>query len=100
MNKKKDKNRTKIKDSYLGIPRKEIPWFPSINYEKCDSCKTCVEFCKLETYTYNEEEDKIYVSNPYNCVVSCNGCESKCPKYAISFPSTKVIDKVRKKYGV
>ena len=97
---KKSNNKIKIEDDFLGIPRKEIPWFPLINYEKCDSCKTCVEFCKLGTYTFNEEEDKIYVSNPYNCVVSCNGCESKCLKGAISFPSTEVIDKVRKKYGV
>ncbi len=82
---KKSNNKIKIEDDFLGIPRKEIPWFPLINYEKCDSCKTCVEFCKLGTYTFNEEEDKIYVSNPYNCVVSCNGCESKCLKGAISF---------------
>ena len=97
---KKNNNKIKIEDDFLGISRKEIPWFPSINYEKCDSCKTCVEFCKLGTYTYNDEEDRIYVSNPYNCVVSCNGCESECPKSAISFPSTEVIDKVRKNYGV
>lgn len=86
MYKKNDNIKIKIDEDFLGIPRKEIPWFPSINYGKCDSCKTCVEFCKLGTYTYNEKEDRIYVSNPYNCVVGCNGCESKCPNDAINFP--------------
>jgi len=87
-------------DNYLGIPRKEIPWYPSIDYEKCDSCKSCVEYCKLKTYLYNKEDARVCVSNPFNCVVGCNGCEDKCPEGAISFPSTKVIDDVRKKYKV
>ena len=90
----------KPQNNFLGIPREEIPWYPSIDYEKCTSCRICVEFCKLETYTYNKKEDKVYISNPYNCVVSCNGCESKCPGGAISFPSIKTIDDVRKKYKV
>lgn len=92
-------NKIKQQDNYLGIPRNKIPWFPSIDYEKCDSCKTCVEFCTLGVYDFNSDENKVYVTNPYSCVVSCNGCESKCPNSAIIFPSTKVIDDIRKKYG-
>lgn len=89
----------KLCDDYLGIPRKEIPWYPSIDYKKCDNCKTCIKFCKLGVYEFEPKTNKTNVKNPYNCVVSCNGCEDKCPNSAISFPSTEVIDIVRKKYG-
>jgi NAD-dependent dihydropyrimidine dehydrogenase PreA subunit len=85
---------------YLGIPRREIPWYPHIDKQKCDGCGTCVEFCKLGTFSYSDEKDKAEVASPYSCVVGCIGCEDKCPNNAISFPSTEVIDKVRKKYGV
>ena len=98
MNKKE--NHLKPDDNYLGIPRKEIPWYPSIDYEKCDSCKTCVDYCRLQTYAYNKKDGRVEVLNPYNCVVSCNGCEDKCPEGAITFPSTGVIDEVRKRYRV
>jgi NAD-dependent dihydropyrimidine dehydrogenase PreA subunit len=96
---KKD-NKIKPDDNYLGIPRKEIPWYPSIDYKKCDTCKTCIDYCKLGTYSYHRKDDRVYVSDPFNCVVGCTGCEDKCPEGAISFPSTKVIDEVRKKYKV
>ena len=85
---------------YLGIPREEIPWYPSIDDNKCDACGTCVKFCRLGTFSYCDAQEKVKVSNPYNCVVGCNGCEDKCPNGAIIFPSTKVIDRVRKKYGI
>lgn len=96
--KEKEKRRIKPDDNYLGIPRKEIPWYPAIDHSKCDDCGTCVDFCQLKTYSYNNA--KVRVSDPYNCVVGCTGCEDKCPNEAISFPSTKVIDIVRKKYKV
>ena len=90
----------KPNDNYLGIPRKEIPWFPAIDYNKCNTCKICMEYCKIGVYSFDPDKNKVFVKNPYNCVVSCNGCEDKCPNSAITFPSTKVIDDVRKKYGV
>ena len=89
---------------YLGIPRKEIPWFPKVDKEKCTACYKCVEFCKLKVYgdkkDYNDNNLTAEVKNPYHCVVGCIGCQSVCPEEAICFPSTKVIDAVRKKYGV
>jgi len=85
---------------YLGIPRQDIPWYPSIDNKDCDACGTCVEYCKLGTFSFTPREDKVTVSSPFNCVVGCNGCQDKCPNSAISFPSTEVIDRVRKKYGV
>lgn len=99
-----DKKSIEPEKKYLGIPRKEIPWFPDIDKQKCISCYKCVDFCKLEVYgnTKNYEDDSkpAEVKNPYHCVVGCIGCQSICPEEAINFPSTKVIDEVRKKYGV
>jgi len=94
----REKHRIKPDDNYLGIPRKEIPWYPAIDHDKCDSCGICIDFCQLKVYSCNN--DKVRVSDPYNCVVGCIGCEDKCPNEAISFPSTEVIDIVRKKYKV
>ena len=96
----KEKNKLGPDKEYLGIPRKEIPWYPSIDSINCDGCGSCVDFCNLGTYSYSKDSGKALVSDPYNCVVGCNGCEDKCPKNAISFPSTEIIDEVRKKYGV
>lgn len=96
----KAKRKLEPDKDYLGIPRKEILWYPSIEEKDCDTCGSCVDFCNLGTYSNSKDGSKAVVSNPYNCVVGCNGCEDKCANNAISFPSTEVIDKVRKKYGV
>jgi len=83
------------------IPREEIPWFPTIVAEKCTGCGTCVEFCVHDVY---ELAGKASVRNPYNCVVGCTGCLSKCPEGAISFPSfdefRKNIKRVRERYDL
>lgn len=37
-----DNIKIKPQSSYLGIPRKEIHWFPSIDYKKCNiNIKNC-----------------------------------------------------------
>ena len=84
---------------YHGIKRNKIPWGPSINYEKCTNCKTCVEYCKLGVYTTKQEQEnnKPFVSYPNNCVVFCTGCENQCPTGAISFPSKQEIREIIKK---
>ena len=73
-----------LEDSYHGIPREEISWYPRIDLEKCTGCKTCVEFCQHKVYTF---DDKARVTNPYRCVVTCTGCKTKCESEAISFPT-------------
>jgi NAD-dependent dihydropyrimidine dehydrogenase PreA subunit len=75
--------------TFQGIPRKNIPWYPTINYEKCVSCGKCVDYCKMGVYETKEKEGKkiSVVKNPYSCVVLCNGCDAVCPEGAISHPS-------------
>lgn len=90
-----------VEEQYHGIPREEIPWFPTIDYEKCTSCGVCAEFCKRGVYTM---DDAPKVTDPYRCVVSCTGCKGQCKEGAISFPTLielrEVMKELRKKYGI
>lgn len=76
---------------WRGIPREEIPWFPTIDAEKCIGCKACVEFCKNDVLEFEEETGKTKVKNPYNCVVECRTCARLCPTEAITFPDETVF---------
>ena len=91
-------------ENWHGIPRSEILWYPTIDYEKCTSCGKCVNYCTLGTYELQEDEGKkkTVFSNPDNCVVLCSGCDSICPAGAIKHPSKKqtqeLIRELRKTY--
>ncbi len=92
--------------TWHGIPRDKIPWYPTIDYTKCVSCGKCVEYCTFGTYELKDDngKKKPVVSNPNNCVVSCSGCDSICPAGAITHPSKKqtqeIIRNLRKTYPV
>ncbi len=78
-------------ETWHGIPRSKIPWYPTIDYEKCVNCGKCVDYCKLGTYEFEEKDGKkrSVVKNPNNCVVLCTGCDEICPARAIKHPSKK-----------
>jgi NAD-dependent dihydropyrimidine dehydrogenase PreA subunit len=76
---------------YFGIPRERIKWFPTIDYDKCIGCLTCVNFCHNGVYEVQENPSKPKVVNPYNCVVGCSACASLCPNEAINFPSREEL---------
>lgn len=80
------------------IPREEIPWFPTVDADKCTGCQACYEFCSHQTYGWDTEKNISVVANPYNCVVGCHSCESVCPVAAISFPDLSVLKEVQEKY--
>ena len=93
-------NETEALKPYLGIPRREIPWFPTIDKDLCSDCGVCVRECKHGTYAYGE--DGVVVANPYHCEVYCESCRFACPEGAISFPDRKemraIIKELRKAY--
>jgi NAD-dependent dihydropyrimidine dehydrogenase PreA subunit len=72
--------------AWRGIPRREIPWYPAIDPEKCTGCRACVDFCRNDVLEFDEAVGKTKVKDPFNCVVECSTCARLCPEGAISFP--------------
>ncbi len=72
-------------ETWHGIPRNKIPWYPTIDYQKCINCGQCEDYCKLGVYELEKHEGKIrsVVKNPDQCVVLCTGCDGICPAGAI-----------------
>jgi len=82
------------KETWNGIDRAKIKWFPTINYKKCIRCLACVNFCTHNVYT--EKNGKPIVANPNNCVVGCTGCDGVCPQKAISHPPKSYLNNLAK----
>ena len=72
--------------TWRGIPREQIPWYPTIDPDRCTGCRTCVDFCKNGVLEFDDDAGRSRVKNPYNCVVECSTCAKLCPEGAISFP--------------
>jgi NAD-dependent dihydropyrimidine dehydrogenase PreA subunit len=93
-------------ETWHGIPRSQIHWYPTIDYEKCVTCGKCVEYCTLGAFEFEEENGKKrpIVKNPNNCVVLCTGCDGVCPSGAIKHQCKKEtreeIKRLRKEYPV
>lgn len=79
------------------VPREKIPWYPSIDEEKCDGCRVCFQFCQHGVYTWDEKSNIIKVTQPFQCVVGCNGCQSLCVQGAISFPDLDAVHEIIRK---
>jgi len=88
-------------ETYEGIPRSKIPWHPTIDYGKCKSCGTCVNYCTaggFGVFTFEEVGKKRpIVKNPNNCIMFCTGCEEQCPEGAIKFPSAEATQEIIEK---
>lgn len=69
-------------------------WFPTIDKSKCIKCLACVKFCRHDVYAEKDGFPKVI--NPQNCVIGCKACDKVCPTGAISHPSDKVLEKIRK----
>ena len=62
-----------------------VPWFPVIDYDRCQNCKQCFGFCLFGVFQVSED-DKVEVRNPANCKTNCPACAKACPHSAIIFP--------------
>ena len=89
--------KTKNLGAWQGIPREEVPWFPTIMEELCDGCRICLKFCSFGVFGYDEETNKVKVANPYYCEVGCSICAAKCKPEAILFPPLRILESFRKR---
>jgi NAD-dependent dihydropyrimidine dehydrogenase PreA subunit len=89
--------KTKSHGTWQGVPREEVPWFPTIMEELCDGCKVCLGFCSFGVYEYDENTNKVKVTHPFNCQVGCSICALKCKLKAISFPPLAILESFRKR---
>jgi len=88
--------------TYLGLPRREIRWFPEIKYNSCvANCTVCFEKCGHGVFS--KRGNKVIVAQPYECIVGCESCNHHCPVGAISFPSRDELRQqlrtLRQRYG-
>ena len=62
-----------------------VPWFPVIDYDRCKSCKQCLNFCLFGVYDLSEQ-GRVEVRKPSGCKTNCPACARMCPQKAIIFP--------------
>jgi Pyruvate/2-oxoacid:ferredoxin oxidoreductase delta subunit len=89
--------RRKDLGTWQGIPRDQIPWYPTIREESCDGCRACVEFCSFGVYEYDAKSRKVKAANPFYCQVGCSMCAVKCKPKAIAFPPLIMLETFRKR---
>lgn len=77
-------------NTFMGVPRDRISWCPTIDYDKCDFCMECDDFCPHRVFERREDQErKLVVAHPENCVVFCRACAKTCGPDALSFPDKK-----------
>ncbi|MBC7248703.1 MAG: 4Fe-4S dicluster domain-containing protein [Anaerolineae bacterium] len=77
--------------TWRGIPREQIPWFPTLYEDLCDNCGKCVSFCPEKVFDFTTDDRRVYVASPLKCQVECTECARICPQKAISFPPRTVL---------
>jgi len=84
-----------------GIARQEIPWFPTVDANKCIGCELCYVTCGREVYGITTDKfHKALVERQYNCMVGCSTCAVVCPTQAISFPSRDLVWKAEREHKI
>jgi len=84
-----------------GVPRQDVPWFPSVDAGKCIGCELCYVTCGREVFEMTPgPRPKAAVEHPYNCMVGCSTCAMACPTQAISFPGRDLVWEVEREHKI
>ena len=79
---------------WQGIPREQIPWFPTVSAELCNGCGNCFEICPKDVFVM-DEAGKAVVVEPFLCIVGCCLCKGVCDPAAILMPEKSMLDTYR-----
>ena len=82
--------------TWRGHPRETIPWFPTVNDELCDGCGVCLKLCSTHCLAPTED-GKVWVADPFACVVGCSSCATVCKPKAVTFPPRAMLDAYKQK---
>jgi NAD-dependent dihydropyrimidine dehydrogenase PreA subunit len=77
--------------TWRGAPRREVPWYPTIDTSRCNGCGACEAFCSFGVLDRSRDGVAVRVRRRYACVVGCDLCAQVCPQGAISFPGLSVV---------
>lgn len=55
---------------------------PHIENKKCIGCKTCVNVCPVQVFSFDDNKNIAIVKSPDKCI-GCKMCEAQCPTKAI-----------------
>ena len=81
-------------EMWHGIPRKDIPWYPTVNADSCIGCTLCYTTCGRGVYEM--QDNKAVPVNAMSCMVGCSTCGTVCPVQAIAFPDRDLVWKLER----
>ena len=88
-----------VKDEmWHGIPRRDIPWFPTVDADACIGCSLCYTTCGRNVYEMRD--NKAIPVKAMSCMVGCSTCGTVCPVEAISFPDRNMIWKLEREHKI
>jgi len=85
-------------EAWHGIPRKDIPWFPTVEADACIGCSLCYTTCGRNVYEMRD--NKAVPVNAMSCMVGCSTCGTVCPVEAVSFPERDMIWKLEREHKI
>jgi len=80
-------------------PGEWIAWYPVIDYDRCEGCKQCLEFCLFGAYAL-ADDGTVRVASPEACKLNCPACARVCPMSAIVFPKFREVGPIAGDEGV
>lgn len=85
-------------ERWHGIPRQDIPWFPTVDATACIGCELCYVTCGRGVYELKDR--KAITAQPYACMVGCTTCAMVCPTEAIHFPDREVVRRLEREHKI